>query len=177
MYLPLTPRGSDSFSATETIFNFRSDYGNRRGAQRLQAAHTYHDSKLDFMKNDDYGLRMNDPVKDSANRYVIGLGISPYLSTLTLALSVWFYALGKGTFKRHGCLPAKSGHVPFVGTPGSKRVAHPVGFPAASGRTYPTKVKLLIPETVGHNFVVPALSAKLRLSVWYSARQHELAGQ
>ena len=104
------------------------------------------------MKNHVYDLGMDDPVKDSASRYVVELEISPYLPTLTLALSVRF-------------------------TLWERKRSSVVGVWAASGRLYPTKVKLVIPETVGHNFLIRVLNAKLRLSGWDSARQYQLAGQ
>ena len=43
-----------------------------------------------------------------------------------------------------------------------------VGFSVASGGMYPVYVDLVIPETVGHNFVVKALNGKLRSPMEFS---------
>ena len=53
--------------------------------ERLRAAHTYHDSKLDFMKNCAYDLGMDDLVKYEADQYVIGREISLHHQNLTPA--------------------------------------------------------------------------------------------
>lgn len=47
-------------------------------------------------------------------------------------------------------------------TVGRIYIIHSVGFSAASEGTYPTKVNLVIPETVGDNIVVWALNERLR---------------
>jgi len=39
------------------------------------------------------------------------------------------------------------------------------GFSMASGGAYPTRVNLIIPETVGHYLVVQVLNGKLRSPV------------
>lgn len=88
---------------------------------KLQAATSYDDPKLDFVKNYTYDLGMNDLVKHGAKEYVIGFEIS--LSNFSPpSLSVRSYALGEETFRRYQNLLSETGDVPFVRASGSKRV-------------------------------------------------------
>lgn len=160
---------------------------------KLQAATSFDDPKLDFVKNYTYDLGMNDLVKHGAKEYVIGFEISLLNFHLSLSLSVRSYALGKETFRRYQNLLSESGDVPFVRASGSKRVVlsarnwtlgkspfsrtassiwiiSSVGFSAASKGTYPASVNLIIPETVGRNFVLRVSNKRLRSSAASLAR-------
>ena len=55
------------------------------------------------------------------------------------------------------------------GPAGRMLIVPPAGFSVASKAKYPTKVDLVIPETVGRNLTVWVLDEKLR-SFWNLAR-------
>lgn len=100
-----------------------------KALEKLQAATTYHDPNLHFLKNYTYDLGTNDLVKFGADQS---------------------YALGKDTFIRYRNL-IESGGLPFVRATGSKRVFSSaqnwtLGFSAASERTYSAEVNVVIPE-------------------------------
>jgi hypothetical protein len=61
--------------------------------EKLQAATTYDDPKLDFIKGYAYDLGMNDLVKYGADQYVIGFEISFCFRSFTLVsrsdLTLW----------------------------------------------------------------------------------------
>ncbi|KAF9645613.1 phosphoglycerate mutase-like protein [Thelephora ganbajun] len=106
-----------------------------KALKKLQAAASYDDPKLHFLKNYTYDLGVNDLLKYGADQS---------------------YALGEETFKRYRTLVSGSGNVPFVRASGSKRVVlsarnWTLGFSAASEETYHSKVNLVIPETPGSN--------------------------
>ncbi|KAF9778341.1 phytase [Thelephora terrestris] len=101
-----------------------------KALKKLQAATTYHDPNLHFLKNYTYDLGVNDLVQFGADQS---------------------HALGKETFKRYREFIAESGDAPFVRAAGSPRVVFSaqnwtLGFTKASKQTFPAKVDLVISE-------------------------------